>query len=144
MAELCAMQVLQPQRWSPPSQQLMPPRRHQSRLGPPTAGPVRRPVRPETLERICVTWNKGRCTFPACNFWHICATCKDEGTGPKSGRRRQLSRLISPGLPSQQGGQWWKRDPHRGALIHQSSEADSAAELVLGYRTDMDSISHSV
>ena len=79
MAEQCAMQVLQPQRWSPPSQQLMPPRLHQSRLGPPTAGPVRTRVRPETLERICVSWNKGRCTFPACNLRHICATCKRRG-----------------------------------------------------------------
>ena len=76
MAEQCAVQVLQPQRWSPPSQQLMPPRLHQSRLGPPTAGPIRRPVRPETLEHICVSWNKGRCTFPACNF---CAMCKRLG-----------------------------------------------------------------
>ena len=30
--------------------------------------PMRRPVRQETLERICVSWNKGRCSFPACSF----------------------------------------------------------------------------
>ena len=35
----------------------------------------RRPVRHETLERICVSWNKGRCSFPSCRFRHICATC---------------------------------------------------------------------
>ena len=27
----------------------------------------------------CVSWNRGRCTFPACNSRHICATCKKRG-----------------------------------------------------------------
>lgn len=41
-------------------------------------GPMRRP-RPETIERICVSWNRGRCTFPACKFRHICAVYKEKG-----------------------------------------------------------------
>ena len=32
--------------------------------------------RPETLQRICVSWNKGRCVFQEnCTFQHICAVC---------------------------------------------------------------------
>ena len=45
----------------------------------PAGGPIRRISRPETLERICMSWNWGRCTFPQCNFRHICATCKKRG-----------------------------------------------------------------
>ena len=82
-AEICAMQVLQP---TPPAtsvapQPVLPRPQPTSRLGvsPSAAGPMRRPVRPETLERICVSWNKGRCSFPSCNFRHICATCKKRG-----------------------------------------------------------------
>ena len=34
-------------------------------------------IRPETLERICVSWNKGRCVYPGtCTFRHHCATCR--------------------------------------------------------------------
>ena len=37
------------------------------------AGSVRRP---ESLEFICVSWNKGNCSFPgSCSCRHICATC---------------------------------------------------------------------
>ena len=37
-------------------------------------------VRLETLERICVSWNKGRCVFPgACQFRHVCASCRKCG-----------------------------------------------------------------
>ena len=33
--------------------------------------------RPETLERICTSWNKGRCAYPGtCSFRHKCATCR--------------------------------------------------------------------
>ena len=32
--------------------------------------------RPESALRICVSWNKGRCSFPeSCTFRHICAVC---------------------------------------------------------------------
>ena len=31
---------------------------------------------PESLVGICVSWNKGRCSFPnVCKFRHVCATC---------------------------------------------------------------------
>ena len=34
-------------------------------------------MRPETLERICVSWNKGRCAYPgSCTLKHKCATCR--------------------------------------------------------------------
>ena len=35
--------------------------------------------RQETLERISVLWNRGRCTLQDCKFRHICAVCKDRG-----------------------------------------------------------------
>ena len=46
------------------------------------AGPYRTLFRrrPESLAGICVNWNKGRCTFPACKFKHICATCHQQHT----------------------------------------------------------------
>ena len=49
--------------------------------GPPTPSPAaKRVVRPETLERICTSWNKGRCAFPgSCRFRHVCATCRSKG-----------------------------------------------------------------
>ena len=40
----------------------------------------KRVSRPETLERICSSWNKGRCVFPgSCRFRHVCATCRRKG-----------------------------------------------------------------
>lgn len=44
---------------------------------PTTAGAAagRRVTRPDTLERICTSWNKGRCAFPgSCRFRHVCAS----------------------------------------------------------------------
>ena len=79
MADTCAMLALQS---APPSrtsvQTQLPRPQPPGRTGATTSatGLIRRPVRPETLERICVSWNKGRCSFPACNFRHVCATCK--------------------------------------------------------------------
>ena len=35
----------------------------------------RPPRRPESLARICVSWNKGRCTVSGCTYRHICAGC---------------------------------------------------------------------
>lgn len=50
-----------------------------SQAAPPVTG-VRRVTRPETLERICSSWNRGRCAFPGtCRFRHICATCRRKG-----------------------------------------------------------------
>ena len=45
----------------------------------PAGGPICCTSRPETLEHTCVFWNRGRCSFPQCNFRHICATCKKRG-----------------------------------------------------------------
>ena len=37
--------------------------------------PLRR--QPESMMNICVSWNKGHCTFPGtCRFRHACATCQ--------------------------------------------------------------------
>ena len=55
------------------------PQQHQpsSSSSPPAS---RRVARPETLERICSSWNKGRCAFPGtCRFRHVCASCKRKG-----------------------------------------------------------------
>ena len=35
--------------------------------------------RPETSIGICVSWNKGKCSYPnTCRFRHICATCNQQ------------------------------------------------------------------
>ena len=41
-----------------------------------TAAAYRPPMRTETLQRICVAWNKGTCFRPHCTFRHTCATCQ--------------------------------------------------------------------
>ena len=62
-AAQCALAPLQPQ----PSTQPFPRQ--------PDNAPQRRP---ETLLRICVSWNKGSCSYPAtCSYRHICATCRE-------------------------------------------------------------------
>ena len=81
-AETCAMQVLQPQSGLQLATQQLPAERPRTAPGQtPTslAGHSRRPVRPETLEKICISWNKGHCSFANCRFHHICATCKGRG-----------------------------------------------------------------
>lgn len=40
----------------------------------PRQQPARR--RPESLQGICVSWNKGKCIFPRCTYRHVCATCQ--------------------------------------------------------------------
>ena len=63
----CALQSLQ-QPTSPPQ--------------PSGTGPVRprqsHPARrPESLQYICVSWNKGACVYPGtCTYKHVCATCQ--------------------------------------------------------------------
>ena len=48
-----------------------------SRRSPPATGQPRRTIRPETVKKICVSWNRGVCSFPgSCSFRHICATCQ--------------------------------------------------------------------
>ena len=46
--------------------------------GSPAPGPSWRP-RQETIDRISVSWNKGRYTFPACIFRHICTVSREKG-----------------------------------------------------------------
>ena len=49
-----------------------------------------------TSKHICLSWNRGKCAFPgACNFQHICATCRGQHaahdcsqTPPDSGYRQ--------------------------------------------------------
>ena len=44
------------------------------------ANSQRRAPRPGTLERICASWNRGQCAYPAsCAFRHICTTCRRRG-----------------------------------------------------------------
>ena len=74
----CALQPLQPQPY-PSSSAARPPFGPQSGPTASAGGPIRRAVRPETLERICVSWNRGRCSFPACKYCHVCAVCKQRG-----------------------------------------------------------------
>ena len=108
-SETCAMQVLQPQekpamvQQSPPVQaQQSAPRGVSSIAG----NATRRPTRPETLERICISWNKGRCTFPSCRFRHICATCKGRGHRAKECQQTPAESLYKaqPSTSQKAGG----------------------------------------
>ena len=56
--------------WAPLQQQLQP---SPSVV---VAAPYRPPRRVETLQRICVSWNKGNCSRQQCSFRHVCATCQ--------------------------------------------------------------------
>ena len=104
-ADRCALQVLQPQCGLPPVPQL-------PRLVPTSApasasssvGPIRRPIRQETLERICVSWNRGRCSFPACKFRHICASCKQRGHRAKECHLESNYKTPQQGGNSAEGG----------------------------------------
>ena len=85
LAVTCAMQALQPH-YDPtvmqtPALRPLPGLSLGSSAS--AAGPMRRPVCQETLERICVSWNCGHCTFPACKLRHVCATCKQRGDRAK-------------------------------------------------------------
>ena len=78
----CAMQLLQPH--PSPTIVQQPSASEVQFLTSPGAGGLaggtaRRPVSQETRDRICISWNRGRCTFPSCRFRHICATCKLRG-----------------------------------------------------------------
>ena len=69
--------------------------------------------RPETLSRICSSWNSGACRYPGtCNFRHICATCQ---LGPHRARdcihtpedstyKRPIPRQNRPPPPARTGG----------------------------------------
>ena len=79
--------------------------------GSPAPGPARKP-RQETLDRICVSWNRGRCTFPACKFRHICAVCKVRGHRAKDclldsayKTSQSASPKDTPGSSSTQGAE---------------------------------------
>ena len=66
----------------------------------------RRVIRPETIERICVSWNRGRCVFPgSCQFRHVCATCR------KRGHRAPPTRPEGGAQPSTPEGSTLKPSP---------------------------------
>ena len=69
-SEQCALSYLQAPRGQQPATTLP----GGALTGP--AGGRPRPRRPETMLRICVSWNKGRCTYPGCTYLHVCATCR--------------------------------------------------------------------
>ena len=58
---------------------------------------------PETLERICSSWNKGRCVFPgSCRFRHVCATCRRKGHRAKECKETPADSpyKATPGSPA--------------------------------------------
>ena len=74
-------------------------------------GPVCKITRPETVEKICVSWNRYRCPFATCSFHHLCATCKQKGHRAKDCQETpvdsQYNSALSPApKPScaQEGG----------------------------------------
>ena len=94
----CAMQALQPH-CGPTVMQTPAPRPLLGLSSASAAGPMRRPVRQETLERICVSWNRGHCTFPACKFRHVCAACKQRGHRAKDCQVDSSYRIPQGGSP---------------------------------------------
>jgi len=100
-ASLCAMQALQPQL----SPSAMSPVTARPLIGNPagsaaaTGGPIRRLPRQETLERICVSWNRGRCSFPSCKFRHICATCRQRGHKARDCQLDSVYKIPAGGSP---------------------------------------------
>jgi len=102
----CALAHLQP----------FPPPAHQRLLSPSSTSPQnRRAVRPETLECICSSWNKGRCVFPGtCRFRHICATCKSRGHKARDCEETPPESLYKSG-PLQSGSNGPSTTPAREA-----------------------------
>jgi hypothetical protein len=118
-AEACAMQALQSTMTQPP-----PPRPQSNArpgISPPSGGPTCRPVGPETLERTCVSWNKGRCTFPNCNFRHICSTCKKRGQRARDCEDTPADSAYKSLSPPQQVVQRPPGAQHRHGLVNPSN-----------------------
>ena len=65
-------------------------------------GSVQRSVH---LERICVSWNRGRCSFPICSFQHVCATCKRRGHRAKECDETPADSLTPLATPRPSCGQ---------------------------------------
>ena len=103
--------------WAPSAvwQQPPPPPSTQPPPLPATQPASRRVMRPETLERICVSWNKGRCVFPgSCQFHHVCATCRTRGHRAKDCAKTPESSLYKArggGRPSTPDGSAPKAAP---------------------------------
>ena len=79
---------------------------------PPLPPASKRVTRPETLERIYTSWNKGQCAFPgSCRFRHVCATCRRKGhrakdcedTAADSPYKVVQSRATTPDPQAQRG-----------------------------------------
>ena len=63
--------------------------------------------RPESLAGICVSWNKGNCSFPnTCKYRHICATCQqhhmawDCVTTPRDSEYKNVGHYLARGKPT--------------------------------------------
>ena len=93
-ASTCALLVLHPHESLPPqAQSACPPG---STAGSSAPGPSRRLCQ-ETLERICISWNRGRCT---CKFRHICTVCREKGHRAKDceiDSAYKTSQSVQPG-----------------------------------------------
>ena len=70
--------------------------------------------RPESLLRICVSWNKGKCVYPgSCSFRHVCAIChrkhmaRDCPDLPEESEYRQVWRYLFTGLDWTTGLDHW-------------------------------------
>ncbi len=56
--------------------------------------------RQETMPRICISWNRGACSYPGCTFRHICATCTEPHMAkncpltPEGSDYKRVARLL--------------------------------------------------
>ena len=103
-ASLCAMQALQSQPTSSVTLPVTPRPLFGNSAGSVAAGsPIRRLPHQETLERICVSWNRGRCSFASCKFRHICATCRQRGHKARDCQYDSVYKIPTGGPPANPG-----------------------------------------
>ena len=63
LASQCALSYMHPPVTSPPATAVPTPRSRQTI--------------PSRSGRICISWNRGACSYPGCTFRHVCMSCRE-------------------------------------------------------------------
>lgn len=83
-------------------------------------------VRGDKSEKICYSWNDGRCTIPYCRYRHVCAKC--------AGEHKAI--YCSPYPPLKQGSQHQKKTGKKGLKERKCLVMTQRNGLSLRYNTD--------